>query len=217
MPDPDPPSKSSDPLRGMNPGRMVAMAMEESEGSLAEEQAQGEWTPPTPGDLEALLPEYEFQDICGRGGMGAVYRAVQKKLARPVAVKILPVSLGDSPGFADRFRQEARAMGSLNHPHIVAVYDSGETLAGHSFYVMEFIEGRDLAQKLAEGKMDLEAAVQVMTETCEAVEFAHSKGIIHRDIKPSNILLTAEGKVKLADFGLALPMEKNLELSRTRR
>lgn len=105
-------------------------------------------------------------------------------------------------------------MGSLNHPHIVAVYDSGETLAGHSFYVMEFIEGRDLAQKLAEGKMDLEAAVQVMTETCEAVEFAHSKGIIHRDIKPSNILLTAEGKVKLADFGLALLMEKNLELSR---
>ena len=169
---------------------------------------------PSADDLGALLPEYDVQAMTGRGGMGAVYRAVQKNLARTVAIKVMPVELGDEPGFADRFRREAMTTAGLVHPDIVAVYDTGETVAGHHYYVMDFVDGEDLALRMARGRLPLKESVALLETVCGAVQAAHARGIVHRDIKPSNILLTKEGKPKLADFGLALLTERHLEYSR---
>jgi tetratricopeptide (TPR) repeat protein len=169
---------------------------------------------PLVDELAPLFPDYEIQAIIGRGGMGAVYRAVQKKLARTVAIKVMPVELGDEPGFAERFRREAMTTAGLVHPDIVSVYDTGETVAGHLYYVMEFVEGEDLAHRMARGRLPVEEAIPLLAAVCGAVEAAHAQGIVHRDIKPSNILLTKEGRPRLADFGLALLTEKHLALSR---
>ena len=169
---------------------------------------------PPAQDLGALLPEYDVQAVIGRGGMGAVYRAVQQKLARTVAIKVLPVELGDEPGFADRFRREAMTTAGLAHPDIVAVHDTGETVAGHHYYVMDFVDGPDLALRMARGRLPVEESVALLTTICGAVEAAHARGIVHRDIKPSNILLTKDGRPRLADFGLALLTERHLEYSR---
>ena len=201
----------SDSLRGMDPGRVLDGAME---AAGLGDAAGGLRRTPSVEDMAALLPEYEIIGITGRGGMGTVYHAVQKNLGRPVAIKVLPVDLGDELGFADRFRREAMTTAGLPHPDIVAVYDTGETVAGHWFYVMEYVEGPDLAQRMAEGRMPLEEIVPLLEVICGALQAAHAKGIVHRDIKPSNILLTAQGRPKLADFGLALLMRKNLEYSR---
>ncbi len=183
------------------------------EGSL-EEAAVRLPSCPSEEDLAALLPDYEITGLLGRGGMGVVYRGVQRQLQRPVAIKVLPLDLADTPGFAARFQQEATAMASLNHPGIVAVYDFGETMAGHFYYVMELLLGLDLAESLRAHRLAPEAAVELVTALATALDFAHQQGVIHRDLKPSNILLTSDGEPKLADFGLALLMEKNLELSR---
>ncbi len=182
--------------------------------AFAAEAARGSGDVPEAAELGALLPEYEFTGLIGRGGMGAVYAAVQTKLGRRVAVKVLPLSLGDEPGFADRFRREASTMASLQHPGIVSVHDSGETLAGHCFYVMELVEGEDLARRMAHGPVSVAAAVPLLRALCEALDFAHRQGVVHRDIKPSNVLLTTDGAPKLADFGLALLAEKERALSR---
>ena len=194
-------------LRGLSWRRVLGMVMAPAEPAVS-------GAIPTAEELGALLPEYEVQAVIGRGGMGAVYRAVQRKLARSVAIKVLPVDLGDAPGFADRFRLEAMTTAGLTHPDIVAVHDTGETVAGHLFYVMDLVDGEDLALRMARGRLPLEESLAVLTTVCGAVEAAHERGIIHRDIKPSNILLTKEGKPKLADFGLALLTERHLEYSR---
>lgn len=169
---------------------------------------------PSTDELAPLLPEYELLGMIGRGGMGAVYRAVHRKLERPVAIKVLPVQLGDEPGFAERFRREAMTTAGLAHPDIVAVYDTGETVAGHLYYVMEWVDGEDLAHRIARGPLPVEESLPLLATVCGAVEAAHARGIIHRDIKPSNILLTQAGRPRLADFGLALLSEKNLAMSR---
>ncbi len=197
-------------LQGLDLGRVMGLGLDDTQAASPRDALKV----PTAEELASLLPEFEIQGIIGRGGMGAVYGAIQKALQRPVAIKVLPISLGDAPGFAARFRQEAQAMASLNHPNIVAVYDSGETIAGHSYYVMEMIPGMDLAQQLELGRLPTDTVVPLVAALCEALAFAHQRGVIHRDLKPSNILLTTDGIPKLADFGLALLMEKNLELSR---
>lgn len=168
--------------------------------------------------MQDVLPGFEVVDFVGRGGMGAVYKARQVSLNRVVAVKLLAAH-GNELDFITRFKVEAQAMARLSHPGIVPVYDFGETGDGHLFYVMEFVEGEDLAKKIeSDGRLTPDEALRIAIAVCDALAFAHEQGVVHRDIKPSNILLTARGAVKVADFGLAKiddPATASLTLSGT--
>jgi len=162
--------------------------------------------PPSVEDLDKVLDAYEFIEILGKGGMGAVYKARQISLDRIVAIKILPRfddGVGDEFRFADRFQREARSMAKLSHPHITSVYDFGQTADGQLYFVMEFIDGTDLHDIIRSGQLTVEHVYGWMPQICAALEYAHQQGIVHRDIKPANIMITHEGNVKVADFGLA--------------
>jgi serine/threonine protein kinase len=169
---------------------------------------KGGFIPPSTADLDAILDQYEFLDLLGRGGMGAVYKARQKSLDRLVAIKILPPHLtsdAEEQGFhfAERFQREAKAMAKLSHPHIVGVHDFGQARDGQFYFVMEYIEGTDLSALIKGGQLTTAHVAGWMSQICEALQYAHDKGIVHRDIKPANIMITREGQVKVADFGLA--------------
>ncbi len=163
------------------------------------------WQPPSLAEMQALLPQFHFLALLGRGGMGAVFKATQLSLHRPVAIKVLPASLleNEDANFAARFRQEALTMAKLTHPGIVGVFESGEA-GGLLYIVMEFVDGTDAAQMIqSEGKLSPELATKLLTQVCDALHYAHERGVVHRDIKPANLLLTRDGQVKIADFGLA--------------
>jgi eukaryotic-like serine/threonine-protein kinase len=146
---------------------------------------------------------YQVLGRLASGGMGEVYRAHDPVLDREVAIKVLHTSLADDPGFIDRFRREARSAGMLSHPHIVAVHDWGET-AGTYFMVMEYVRGPNVRTLLMrDGTLAPAHAVEVAQGVLGALDYAHRQGIVHRDIKPENIMITTEGVVKVADFGLA--------------
>jgi len=156
--------------------------------------------------MQAMLPQYHFEKLLGRGGMGAVYKAVQASLDRAVAIKVLPGDLlgDDDAQFAERFKNEARTMAKMSHPSIVNVYDFGETQSGLLYFVMEFIDGTDVSQMIeSQGKLPENYALSITAHVCDALAYAHARGVIHRDIKPANILINMEGAVKVADFGLA--------------
>jgi serine/threonine protein kinase len=163
------------------------------------------WEPPSAEELAQFLPQYDIECILGRGGMGAVYKGTQKSLERSVAIKILSTEMeANDPSFAERFKNEARAMGKLSHPGIVSVFDSGFTTDGMLYIVMEFVEGTDVAKMIAQqGRLHTEHAMAITAHVCDALQYAHERGIIHRDIKPANIMVGYDGVVKVADFGLA--------------
>jgi len=241
------------------------------------------FVPPTPAELAPLFPELEILELLGRGGMGVVYKARQKRLDRFVALKILSPQIGQDPAFATRFLREARSMAMLNHPHIVAVYDFGQTasplLSGEGpkkaeggggkaakspilpgqdqgegipnllspsgtaaggegvpnlpspsgtvaggegipnlpspsgrgaggegslyYFFMEFVDGVNVRRLLEAGKLVPSEALAIVPQICEALQYAHDHGVVHRDIKPENVLLDKEGRVKIADFGIA--------------
>ncbi len=147
-------------------------------------------------------PDLELGELLGRGGMGYVFRGEQKRLGRPVAVKVLLPELAEKPLFAERFEREARTLARLNHPNVVQVHDFGR--AGPLCYlVLEFVEGTNLRQAIRSRSMKPAQALAVVREICDALEFAHRANVVHRDIKPENILLDRDGRVKIADFGLA--------------
>lgn len=166
---------------------------------------------PTVEEMNALLPQYEFRKLAAFGGMGAVYRAQQASLDRPVAVKILPPAFGKEAEFADRFKTEARAMAKLNHTNIVTVYDFGITREGHFYLVMEWVEGHTLHELVQKGSLPLRKVANYVMQLCDALHFAHSHKILHRDVKPGNIMVNDEDRVKVADFGLARPMTGEAE------
>ncbi|ATC64334.1 hypothetical protein CMV30_10415 [Nibricoccus aquaticus] len=159
--------------------------------------------PPSPADLAPDFPQLEILELLGRGGMGAVYKARQKSLDRHVALKLLRPGLDADPSFADRFTREARALAKLNHPGIVTLYEFGHTSSGRFFILMEFVDGLNLRQLLAAGRLSPREALAIVPPLCDALQYAHDRGLIHRDIKPENLLIDRLGRVKIADFGLA--------------
>jgi serine/threonine protein kinase len=161
-----------------------------------------DFVPPTPAELAPHFPDLEILELVGRGGMGVVYKARQKRLDRLVALKILSPKIGQDPAFAERFAREARAMAMLSHPHIVAVYDFGQS-DGLFYFFMEFVDGVNLRRLLDTGKLAPEEALAIVPQICDALQYAHDHGVVHRDIKPENVLLDKEGRVKIADFGIA--------------
>lgn len=163
------------------------------------------WEPPSVEHLQLLLPNYEILGLLGRGGMGAVYKARQISLDRLVAIKILPSDIHDEEvNYGERFKNEARTMARLSHPAIVSLIEFGETSEQLLYMVLEFIEGTDVAQMLEERPiLPPEEALRIAAHMCDALGYAHSHHVIHRDIKPANVMLDKEGRVKVADFGLA--------------
>ncbi len=174
------------------------------------ERAPEPATPPRPGagpipaieELQPLFPNLQLLEFVGRGGMGFVYKARQRDLDRFVALKVLPAECAADPAFAERFEREARVLGKLDHSHIVRVFDAGQS-GGRYWITMEFVDGANLRQTIQAEPLAPKQALEVVTQICDALEYAHGEGIIHRDIKPENILLDLRGRVKIADFGLA--------------
>ncbi|MER7168513.1 Stk1 family PASTA domain-containing Ser/Thr kinase, partial [Micromonospora sp. NPDC000207] len=151
---------------------------------------------------------YQVGDLLGYGGMAEVHHGRDLRLGRDVAIKMLRADLARDATFQMRFRREAQNAASLNHPAIVAVYDTGEETGptGETlpFIVMEFVNGRTLKEVLgAEGRLQPRRALEICADMCAALEFSHRHGIIHRDIKPGNVMLTLTGQVKVMDFGIA--------------
>src|SRR5262245_3256555 len=148
------------------------------------------------------LGPYAIQSLLGSGGMGDVYRGRDTRLGRDVALKVIsPRRLGD-PAFRRRFETEARAASALNHPSIVTVYDVGDA-DGVPWIAMEWVEGRTLRTAIDAGPLPIREALSFARQIADGLAVAHAKGVVHRDLKPSNIMLTAEGRCKILDFGLA--------------
>jgi serine/threonine-protein kinase len=154
-----------------------------------------------------LSNRYELGDTLGYGGMSEVHRGRDVRLGREVAVKVLRADLARDPQFQERFRREAQNAAALNHPAIVAVYDTGETRTEYGplpYIVMEYVDGRTLRDIVkSEGPLPGQRAMEIMADVCAALDFSHRHGIVHRDVKPANVMITKTGAVKVMDFGIA--------------
>jgi predicted Ser/Thr protein kinase/predicted nucleic acid-binding protein len=159
---------------------------------------------PTVSDpfLGRELKGYRVEELIGSGGMGTVYRATQLSLGRPVALKVLPPNVSDDPQFVHRFHREAEILAALAHPNVVQVIDRGEA-EGRYFIVMEYVDGESLRALLRRGPVPPRDACRICAQLLDALDYAHAKGVVHRDIKPENVLLSREGNVKVADFGVS--------------
>ena len=162
----------------------------------------GVFEPPTIARLAELFPALEIIEFIGAGGMGAVYKARQEGLDRVVALKILPEEFGHDVKFALRFTREARTLAKLSHPNIVSVFEFGNIDDTH-YFLMEFVDGSTLRDVVKARQLSPEHALAIVPHLCDALQYAHDKGVVHRDIKPENILMAADGSVKIADFGLS--------------
>jgi serine/threonine-protein kinase len=164
-----------------------------------------------PDPLIGTLVDGRYQVVSriARGGMATVYEAIDTRLDRTVALKMMSAALAEDPGFVTRFRREARAAAQLSHPHVVAVFDQGEA-AGLPYLAMEYVPGRTLRDVLRDyGALTPEQALTILDPVLEALSAAHDAGFVHRDIKPENILISDDGRVKVTDFGLARAVTNN--------
>jgi serine/threonine protein kinase len=167
--------------------------------------------------LEPVFPQvkgYELLGELGRGGMGVVYKARQTTLNREVALKMILAGAHAGQGELERFRLEAQAVARLQHPHIVQIYEVGES-DSRPFISLEYIDGHSLAEQLGGKPQSAREAAQMVRTLAEAVHFAHLRGIVHRDLKPTNVLVNSSGTLKITDFGLAKQIESNVVRTRT--
>ncbi|WP_372720107.1 protein kinase [Novipirellula sp.] len=167
-----------------------------------------------PGSSLPTVPGYEIEEVLGRGGMGVVYKATQLSLHRSVALKMLLVGCYASQLELARFMREAEALAALHHPNIVQIYDVGQ-VEGRPFYTMEYVDGGTLGERFASTPHSVRDPAKVIATIAAAVQAAHALGIIHRDLKPANILLTADGELRITDFGLARTVDDASTLTRT--
>ena len=154
------------------------------------------------------FPGYRMVKLLGKGGMGEVFLAEDEALGRRVAIK----TLTPTPEGRARFLREARSLATLDHPRVVRIYSYGET-SESPFFVMEYVEGETLADRLARGPLPFDDVARITRQIVEALAAAHHRGLVHRDIKPSNVLIDAEGQIRVADFGLARTPEKSASLT----
>ncbi|HEY3081994.1 MAG TPA: protein kinase, partial [Chloroflexota bacterium] len=146
---------------------------------------------------------YELRERIGAGGMSDVWLATDRRLGRPVAVKLLSPALASDPAFQERFRREARVLATLRHPNVVQVFDYGP-IDGSEFLVMEFVPGSNLKERLRErGPLDEDEALRLVGQVAAGLQAAHEQGIVHRDVKPHNLLLDESGDVRVTDFAIA--------------
>jgi serine/threonine protein kinase len=198
-------------IEGLCPDCLMKMGLGiGTEASGAAPQGKSGFTPPTPAELATKFPQLEILALLGQGGMGAVYKARQRQLDRVVALKILPPGIGEDSAFSDRFTREAKAMAKLNHPGIVSIHDFGHA-EGLYYFLMELVDGASLNLLMQNGRVSPREALAIVPQICDALQYAHDQGIVHRDIKPQNILLDRQGRVKVADFGLAKLIEAENE------
>jgi serine/threonine protein kinase len=161
--------------------------------------------------MTEILDRYRLERRLGLGGMSTVHLALDMRLEREVAVKLLAEHLADDPAFVSRFQREALAAARLIHPNIVQVFDSGrDPTTGQHFIVMEYVAGPSMAELLRDrGHLPVEEALTVITQACRGLEYAHRNGVVHRDVKPGNLLRSPDATIKLADFGIAKATEQS--------
>jgi tRNA A-37 threonylcarbamoyl transferase component Bud32 len=192
---------------GLCPNCLLRMGFESRDDPPADSahrptQYQPRSLPPSIEELAAKFPQLDLFEQIGQGGMGVVYKARQKDLDRVIALKILRPDIESDPAFSERFVREARALAKLSHPAIVTVHDFGR-IDGFYYFIMEYVEGANLRELERSGKLEPRTALAIVPRICEALQYAHDQGVVHRDIKPENILIDKQGRVKIADFGLA--------------
>ena len=156
--------------------------------------------------IGSTISHYRVLDELGQGGMGVVYRAVDTRLGREVALKFLPDSFADNATAITRFRREARAASALNHPNICTIYDIGEH-EGRHFIAMELLRGQSLRDRIEKGPLPAAEVCRIGAQLAGALEVAHAQGVIHRDVKPGNIIVSDRGTAKLMDFGISKVLE----------
>lgn len=185
--------------QGMNPADLLRQGMRpDTIGG----HSRPSFHAPAIEELTPLFPELDLIEPIGEGGMGAVYKARQRGLDRLIALKILPEEIGGDAAFSEQFTREAKALAKLNHPNIVAIHEFGKKDDLY-YIVMEYVDGTNLRTIMERGLINPKEALAIVPQICDALQYAHDRGIVHRDIKPENILLSREGTVKVADFGLA--------------